>query len=154
MHHTGVGPLEKVPKPTNQPHTDVPNSCGGTSVRALRWSAIRCSLHSGGQGSGGQPDHTGVGGLIGGKKTEIKNPHRCWWICFSRLRCASSKCCIHFRAISATFVCLVSADMAWRSPQRYVHLSGPFTVPAGQWDNELSSRSTSHQVRLDVVIDY
>ena len=53
-----------------------------------------------------------------------------------------------------TFVCLVSADMPWRSPHRYVQLAGTFTVPAGQWDDELSSRSTSHQVRLDVVIDY
>ena len=44
-------------------------------MRALRWSALRWSLQSGGhdQGSGGRPDHTGVGGLIGDKTTEIKS---------------------------------------------------------------------------------
>ena len=81
---TPVGPFEKVPNPTNlnQPHTDVPHSCEVTSVRAPRWSALRWSLHPGGHDSSGQPDHTGGGGLIGGKKTEIKPPHRCgadWW---------------------------------------------------------------------------
>ena len=124
------------------------------------WSALRWSLHPGGQGLGGQPDHTGVGGLIGGEKTETKTHNGVGLIggliggfCFPAqmhhikvLHLISS----HF----VTFVCLVSADMPWRSPQRYVQLAGTFTVPAGQWDNELSSRWTSHQMRLDAVIDY
>ena len=88
-----------------------------------------------------------IGGLIGGLTGGFS----------SRLRCALMRLIKVLHLISTifvTFVCVVPADMAWRSPQRYVHLAGPFTVPAGQWDNELSSRSTSHQVRLDVVIDY
>ena len=100
------GLLKRPQIPPISPTPVCPTHAGSPRVASVpRWPALRWPLHPGGQGSGGQPNHTGVGRLIGGEKTKIKTPHRHgddWWTDWRddlwsfvfRLRCATRKYCI------------------------------------------------------------